>query len=218
MKKKIKKKLKEDEFVSTVTRFYLYIKDKTKYIAIGAVIVVIAAGVILGLKAIKNQNLKKESGKLGQIIQISSELKQNPERLNELEELAGSGKFSRVAYLELASYWYYKEDFDKVLEYLGKIPEGNKDIFYYQARNLLAETYFQKNEYDKALNIYEQIERDNPKEYALDLVLFKKAEILEAQGNTEGALEIYRKIQEDYAQTFYGYEAQEKVRQLEETI
>ncbi|MBN2244538.1 MAG: tetratricopeptide repeat protein [Candidatus Aminicenantes bacterium] len=216
MKKKIKKKLKEDEFVSTMTKIYLYIKEQTKYIVVGVVVLIVVAGVILGLKAIKNQNLKQESEKLGQIIQLSSELMQNPEKLDELEALAGKGRFSRVAYLELASYWFYKEDFDKVLDYLGKIPEGNKDIFYYQAKNLLAETYLQKREYDKALSVYEQIEQENPKDYALDLVLFKQAEILEKQGDIDKALEIYRKLQEDYAQTFYGYEAQEKVKELED--
>jgi tetratricopeptide (TPR) repeat protein len=217
MKRKIKKKLKEDEFISTMTKIYLFIKEKTKYIVIGVVVLIVAAGVILGLKAIKNHNLKQESEKLGQIIQISSDLVQNPDKINELEALAGSGKFSRVAYLELASYWFYKEDFDKVLDYLGKIPEGNKDIFYYQARNLLAETYLQKSEYDKALSIYEQIEQEKPKDYTLDLVLFKKAEILEKQGNIDEALEIYRKLQEDYEQTLYGHEAQVKVTELEGT-
>lgn len=216
MKKKVKKKLKEDEFVSTMTKIYLYIKNQTKYIAFGAVVLIVAAGIILGLKAIKNQNLKKESEKLGQILQISSELIKNPEKLPELEELAGKGKFSRVAYLELASYWFYKEDYDKVLDYLERMPGGDKDIFYYQAKSLLAEAYYHKNEYDLALGIYEQIENENPKEYPLDLVLFKKAGILEEQGNEERALEIYRRIQEEYAQTYYGYEAQEKVRELEE--
>lgn len=218
MKKKVRKKLKEDEFVSTMTKVYLYIRNKTKYIAMGAVVLVVVVGIVLGLKAIKNQNLKKESEKLGQILQIGSELRQNPERLNELEELAGSGKFSRVAYLELASYWFYKEDYDKVLDYLDEMPEGTKDIFYYQAQNLLAETYFQKKEYDKAFDIYEQIEKENPKQYTLDLVLFKKAEILEEQGDTEKALEIYRRLQEDYAQTYYGFEAQEKVKELESKV
>ena len=216
MKKKVKKKLKEDEFVSTMTKVYLYIKNKTKYIAFGAVVLIVLAGIILGLKAIKNQNLKKESEKLGQILQISSELTQNPEKIAELEGLAGKGKFSRVAYLELASYWFYKEDYDKVIDYLDKIPQGDKDIFFYQAKNLLAETYYHQNEYDKALGIYEQIENENPKDYPLDLVLFKEAGILEEQGNEERALEIYRRIQEDYAQTYYGFEAQEKVRELEE--
>lgn len=215
MKRKLRKKLKEDEFVSTMTKIYIYIKNKTQYILIGVIVLIVTVGVILGVKAVKNQNLKKESEKLGQILQISSELTQNPERLAELEGLSGKGKFSRVAYLELASYWFYKEDYDKVLDYLEKIPGGDKDIFFYQAKNLLAETYFHKNEYDKALGIYEQIEKENPKDYPLDLVLFKKAGILEEQGNEERALEIYRRIQEDYAQTYYGFEAQEKVRELE---
>lgn len=218
MKRKVRKKLKEDEFVSTMTRIYLYVKNQTQYILIGVIVLIVAAGLILGAKAIKNQSLKKESAKLGQILKISSELTQNPERLKELEELAGKGKFSRVAYLELASYWFYKEDYEKVLDYLEKIPGGEKDIFFYQARNLLAETYYHKKEYDKAFEIYKQIENENPKDFPLDLVLLKQAEILEERGNKDKALEIYRRIQEDYAQTYYGFEAQEKVRELEGNI
>ena len=43
------------------------------------------------------------------------------------------------------------------------------------------------------------------------------AEALEAKNDTAGALAIYKKLQEDYPRSYFGYEAAAKVRKLEGT-
>ena len=216
MKKKVKKRLKEDEFVTTVNKLVQFARERTQLLVSAALVIILIVVAFLVSNAIRNQNLKKESQILSQILQLSTEVKEAPEKLPELEALAGKGKFSRVAYLQLAAYWFEREDYEKVRSYLVKMPGKEKDLFYYQARNLMAEIHFQNKEYDEALKIYEQIENENPKGFVLDVVFYQKAKIYEEQGKTEEALALYKRLQEEFAQTYYGYEAADKIRELEE--
>ena len=60
-----------------------------------------------------------------------------------------------------------------------------------------------------------KLEKEKPGEYPLDAVLFHKASALELKGDIPGALAVYKKLQEEYTQTYYGYEASLKVGRLE---
>jgi tetratricopeptide (TPR) repeat protein len=218
MKKKIKEQLKGDEFVSLVTRAIQVVKSRTKaMLAVVAGICVILL-IFLGIKYIQAQSAKRESQTLGKIIQINSELNSDPTKLAELEKLGGGGKFSRIAYLKIAAYQFEQEDFDAVLEALGKIPESNKDLTYYQAQDLKAQVFIAQKKYDEALAIYQEIEDQNPKDYSLDVVLFQKAKIIQEMGDPAQALEIFKRIKQDFPQTFYGYEATQEIARLEEKM
>ncbi|MEE9502450.1 MAG: tetratricopeptide repeat protein, partial [Candidatus Aminicenantaceae bacterium] len=162
------------------------------------------------------QKMKKENQALDQILTLSSEIRENPEKLVELEELAGKGRFSRIGYLELAKYWFEKEDFAKVTPYLDEMSKGKKDLVYYQAQDLMGQVYISQNDYDNAIALYGKLEEKNPKEYVLDAVLFHKAHAHEKKGETEEALVLYKRIQEEFSQTYFGYDASVKVLDLEE--
>jgi tetratricopeptide (TPR) repeat protein len=214
--KRIKRKqLKEDEFVSTVNKIVRFVKKRTR----GLVVVVVLVGALLlifaGLKFVTGANRKKESRLLTQILNIHAELNNSPENVAQLEELAGDGKFSRLAYLLLATYCVENGDHDKAQSYLEKMPESRKDILYYQAKGLLAQIHFKRKNYDKAIEIYKKIEDEDPKDYSLDVILFHRAEVHEEKGEFEEALVLYKKIQEEFPQTFYGYDAAQKIRKLE---
>ena len=56
---------------------------------------------------------------------------------------------------------------------------------------------------------------EKPKVYPLDAALFHLAESQELKGETAAAIEVYKKLQADYAQSYYGYEASLKVGKLE---
>ena len=128
---------------------------------------------------------------------------------------AGDRKFSRLAYVFLATYWMENGDSDKARSFVEKIPETPKDFFYYKARDLLAQIHFKRKEYDKSLEIYKKIEEENPKDYSIDVILFHRAEINEEKGDVEQALALYKKVQDEFPQTYYGYEASQKVGKLE---
>ncbi len=215
MKRVVRKQLKEDEFVSVFNKTVHYIREHTRELMTLFVAIVVLAVIIFGVKFVSRQNLKKESQLLTQILELQTDLNEKPENLAKLEELAGSGKFSRMAYTALASYWIENGDLDKAQSYLEEFPQKQKDILFYQAQNLLAQVHFKKKEYDKAIEIYRKIEEEDPESYSLEVVLFHRAEVHEEMGEMDEALALYRKLQEEYSQTYYGFDASQKIRELE---
>jgi predicted negative regulator of RcsB-dependent stress response len=215
MKRIKRKQLKEDEFVSAVNKFVHYVRDHTKKIKAFFIIVLAAVVVFFGVKALSTQSQKKERQLLTQILDLQSDLSGKPENLAKLEELAGSGKFSRLGYIALASYWMENGDLDKAQAYLENIPKKPKDVFFYQAQDLLGQIHFKQKDFDKAIEIYRAIEDDDPESYSLDVILFHRAEVHEEKGETDEALALYRKIQEEFSQTYYGFDASQKISKLE---
>ena len=216
MKKKFKKRLKGDEFIAIVNKSIHFVQTHVKQFLYGIAGLAVIFLIFLGVKFIQTKNNKKESLLLDNIIQLTEELQDNPEKLAELEELGGTGKFTRLAYINAAVFSIEKSDFDKAMAFLEKIPESRKDIIYYQGQHLKARIHYMKKEYDKALEVYQNIEEKDPADYALDAVMFNMAEIYEEKGEIEQALMIYNKIKDDFPQTYYGYEATQAVQKLEE--
>jgi predicted negative regulator of RcsB-dependent stress response len=215
MKKIKKRQLKEDELVSTFNKFVRIVKSRTKEIVGIAVFIVIIVLLFAGYKLIRAQNLSKESQIASQILKLRAELDSNSQNLAKLENMAGKGKYSRLAYILLATYWMEKGDLAKAQSSLEKMPEKPKDMLYYQAQDMLGQITAQNKNYDKAIAIYKKIEKENPKEYSLDVVLYHQAEALEKKGDKEAALALYKKIQAEFPQTYYGDDASQKVTKLE---
>ena len=215
MKRIKRKQLKEDEFVSTINKIVRFIKSRIRELIALCVLILFGVIIFLGVRFIKSQSRVKDNRILTQILHLRSELDENPESLTKLEELAGGGKFSHLANLVLATHWVEKEDYDKAQAYLGNIPERPKDIFYYQAQDLLAQIHIKRNDYDKAVEIYKRMERENPEMYSLDVILFHQAEALEKKGQLEEALALYRRVQDEFSQTYYGFDAAQKVKKIE---
>jgi len=179
------------------------------------VLVFFLALVFFGVKYISGQSQKKESQRLTQILDLQGDLNNKPENLAKLEEIAGNGKFTRLGYIYLSSYWIENGDLEKAQIYLEKIPKKPRDVVFYQAQDLLGQIHLRRKDYDKAIEIYRAIEEDDPESYSLDVVLFHRAEVHEEKGETDEALALYRKIQQEFSQTYYGFDASQKVSQLE---
>ena len=215
MKKVLRKRLKEDELVSTMTKLVTLVKKWSKQIIMGVTAVIVIILAILISNTIKAQAVKRDSRLLGDILEISTQLNDNPEKVADLEALAGSGKFSRIAYLKLAAFTIEQGDSGKAKFYLEKMTDDRKDITYYQAQDMLAQIFIRDKEYDKAIAIYKTIEEEGQKDYILDSVLFHMAEAHEGKGELDIALEIYLRVQEEYAQSSYGVDVSKKVTELE---
>ena len=108
--------------------------------------------------------------------------------------------------------WYI----EKALDLLRKFPSGRKDLVYYQAQDLLGQIYLKMDQYDDALAVFERIEREQPKNYAMDIVLYRKAQVLAARNDIDLAIETYTKLQTDFQGSYYGYEASSEIQKLEE--
>ncbi len=217
MKKDVKKQLKEDEFVSTMTKIMHFVETRTHEIIIGLCVLGFVALLFVGLRFIQAQNVKRASESLGQMLELRSTVAAKPENLAKLEALQGKGKYGRVAYVLLGSYWIEKGDLAKAKDLLAKVGSSPKDYTYYQAQDLLGKVNTLSREYDQAVAVYEKLEKDKSEVYPLDIILFHKAEALEGKNDTSGALAVYKKLQEDYPQSYFGYDAAQRVRKLEGT-
>jgi len=215
MKRVVRKQLKEDEFVSTMTKVIRFIKRKTRLIFFVSASLAFLILLYFGIRFVQAQHLRKESELLSQLLSLKAELKTNPEKLSDLGKLAGGGKFSRLAYVIEATHWVEKGEFERAEAALARFSARPKDFLYFQAQDLLGQVQvFQKN-YDKAIAIFERLEKEKPDEYGLDVILYHKAEALEAKGDREAALAVYKSLQEKFPQSYYGFDASERARRLE---
>ncbi|MCJ7581188.1 MAG: tetratricopeptide repeat protein [Candidatus Aminicenantes bacterium] len=216
MKRLHRKQLKSDEFVTTFGIVLNFIKKWKREFKVGGVALLVAIFAFLCVQFVQSKTLKKQNILLGDIFRLSSELNESPEKIAELENLSGNGKYSRLGFLKLGMYWFEQGDFAKAIDQLNKISAQKKDLIYYQAQDLMAQIFGEQKNYDRAIEIYETIEKQNPDGYSLEAVLFHKAEALEDKGDMGLALAVYKKIQEDFPQTYYGMDASTKVMELEE--
>ncbi|OQX54394.1 MAG: hypothetical protein B5M54_05250 [Candidatus Aminicenantes bacterium 4484_214] len=218
MKRKERHQLKEDEFKTALSRMYSWIWQRKREfsIALSALVVIILVGV--GIRLVKAQQLKKESRIFGQIIELRQALENQDEtKVAELEKLAGKGQFSRAAYLELASFYAEKGELEKALSWIEKFPPRPKDILWVKAMDLQAQLWCYQKNFDRALEIYELLTKNLPSDFPADIILFHQAQVLEEKGNIDEAIKIYTQLRDEYSQTYYGYEASQKLIQLGET-
>lgn len=215
MKRKIKKQLKEDELVTGFQKFLEFAKTWQKEVIIFAVVVAVFAALYGSFQLIRAQQAKKESRRVGEILALRADLAKNPQNVAKLEQLGGMEKAARLAFISLATYWIEQGNLDKALASLAKIKDIPKDFFYYQAQDLTAQVEILKGRYDQAIQILKKIEEAKPKDYLLDVVLYHHAEALEKKGQPKEARDLYKKVQDEYAQTYFGYDASAKVKKLE---
>jgi len=215
MKKKLKEQLKSDELAKLLGRVVEFARSNRKELMAAAGAVVLVILVIVGIKYVQNVNARKQSDILGQILSLEESLAENPENLAQLEALGGPGKFERLAFIKSATFSYEQGEVNKALEAITKVSDSKKDFTYYQAQDLKAQILAAQNNYTEALQILEIIEQENPSDYALDIIFYRKAQIFAAQNENDQAIAIYKKLQEDYPNSYFGYEAAQEVTKLE---
>ena len=214
MKRTERHHLKEDEVRMGVDWFIHIYEMWQREVLIGAGVVAVAALIFLALFLVRSHAQSVQSRAIGEVVSLSQDLPTKPENLARLEALTAKGPGARLACLELAGYWAGKGDYAKAESYLGRIPAVPRDLLYYQAEDLRAQTLLRRKEYAKAAAVYQKIRDEKPKDYPLDAALFHLAEVYELGGQKKEALDLYSKLQTEYSQTYYGYEASMKASRL----
>ncbi len=216
MKKKVKRQLKTDEFANFMNRIFDFFKSNQREFTIAGAALLVIALVFLSVRYVQAVNSRKQSEILGQILQLESEIKDNPDSLVELEQMAGKGKFGRLAAIKAAALNFERGRTGKAVELLQNVSSAPKDMVYYQARDLLGQIYFSQQQYDEALAVFSEIERENPRVYPMDIILYRKARVLAARNDVDLAIEAFTKLQTDFPNSYYGYEATREAQKLEE--
>jgi tetratricopeptide (TPR) repeat protein len=215
MKRTERKHLKEDEFASGLQKFFDFFTHNKNIFFIGLGLVAVGILIFVGVRFIQGQGLERQGQVESQILELYAGLDKEPGNAAKLEEMASPNGAGRLAYLLLGNYWVSRGNLEKAEALLGKVKDSSKDLVYYQAQDLLGQIYFQRKDYDKAIDIYKAIQVDEPKEYPLDEVIFRQAEALEKKGQKDEALTLYKKVQDEYMEGAFAYQAAQKVRQLE---
>jgi len=190
-------------------------QEYRREIAIVAAAVVLAAAVFGVLLAFRSYGRSARSRAVGRVEALAAEAAQAPEKLSELESLAEKGRTARLAAIELAKYWAGKDDWTRAASYVDRIPSRPKDLLYYQAQHLKAQIALGRGDFDRAIAIYAGIRDEKPEAYPLDAALFHLARSHELKGEVDAALDLYRTLQADFPQSYYGYEASLKAGKLE---
>lgn len=215
MKRTERHHLKEDEMAHGVHWLVAFFEKYRREIYLVAGAVVFAAVVFSGLLLVRSHARSVQSRAIGEVTDLAAEIEQKPEKLAELDALAAKGRTARLANVELAAYWASKSDWAKADSYLTRIPSAPKDLLYYQAQDLKAQVALGRKDFDAALAIYKTIVDEKPKTYPLDAALYHQAQALELKGETAAAIDLYKKVQADYPQSYFGYEASLKAGRLE---
>jgi tetratricopeptide (TPR) repeat protein len=171
--------------------------------------------VVLGaLAMVRSHGRSVMSQAIGEVGDLAAAAVDAPEKLADLEKLAEQGRTARMANLELARYWAERGDWAKAASYADRITDGRKDLLHFQTEDLKAQIALGRKDFDAAIAIYQKAVDEKPEAYPVDALLFGLAESHELKGETAAALEIYKKLQTEYSQSYYGYEASLKAGRL----
>ena len=214
MKRSERHHLKEDQMVRGLSWMAQFFKTYRREFLMGAAALAVAALVFAALMLLRSHSHSVYSRVVGEVKTLVSDLDGKPANLAELEKLAEKRRYARLPNLELAKHWFGQGDLAKAESYLARIPAGRKDLLHYQIEDFRAQVLIRQKEFDRAIEIYTKMRDEKPKVYPLDAVLFHMAEALELRGDRKEALAIYREIQEEYTQTYYGYEASMRASRL----
>jgi len=215
MKRTERRQLKEDELATGLSRFFLWVKQHGKQLEIAGIAVVVVAAIIIGLRFYSSYRKSQEANFLNQVLALRAELDQKPENLAELEKLAASSRYGRIASLSLAAYYVEKNNFSQAEKILERVKDKGSDLIHYQILDLYGQVLSRQNKLDEAIAVYRQVEKEKPESYPLDLILFHLAEVYEKKGDRQQALAVYQELQAGYQNTYYGYQAAMKVMKLQ---
>jgi tetratricopeptide (TPR) repeat protein len=214
MKRAERHHLKEDEMAHGLSWLVDFFNAYKREIRIVAAAVVFAALVLGALLIVRAQARSVQSRAVGEVGDLAAAAAEKPEKLADLEKLAGKARTARLANLELAKYWAERGDWSKAESFAGRIADGRKDLLHFQAEDLKAQIALGRKDFDKAIAIYKKAIDEKPEVYPLDALLFHLAESHELKGETQAALDLYKKLQAEHAQSYYGYEASTKAGRL----
>jgi tetratricopeptide (TPR) repeat protein len=214
MKRTERHHLKEDEMAHGLSWLVQFVGKYRREILTVAGALAFAAVVFAGLLIVRAHGRSVQSRAVGEVGDLAAAAVEKPEKLADLEKLAAKGRTARLANLELARYWAERGDWAKAESFAGRIPEGRKDLLHYQAEDLKAQIALGRKDFDKAIAIYKKAVDEKPKIYPIDALLFRLAESHELKGETKEALDLYKKLQEEHTQSYFGYEASLKAGKL----
>ena len=108
-------------------------------------------------------------------------------------------------------------DFESAIDYLKDFSSDDA-ILSALALGCIGDAYMELEESDKALKYYKEAANHNENKFTTPRYLFKRAVILEANGDLENALDLYKEIEESYPLSKVGQEIEKYVSRVENAL
>ena len=108
-------------------------------------------------------------------------------------------------------------DFESAIDYLKDFSSDDA-ILSALALGCIGDAYMELEETDKALKYYKEAANHNENKFTTPRYLFKRAVILEANGDLENALDLYKEIEESYPLSKVGQEIEKYVSRVENAL
>ena len=108
-------------------------------------------------------------------------------------------------------------DFESAIDYLKNFSSDDA-ILSALALGCIGDAYMELEKTDKALKYYKEAANHNENKFTTPRYLFKRAVILEANGDLENALDLYKEIEESYPLSKVGQEIEKYVSRVENAL
>jgi tetratricopeptide (TPR) repeat protein len=205
MKRKLKKKIKEDELASSLKWLTKFFKENQREILIGFSIVGIAVVLFFGYKIYSQILTSKDNVILGRFIVENSKI--SPEKL--------PSRWKTFGHLKLASDLYSQGKMEDALNEISKIKSSKRDIYYYQSLLLKGDILKGMGEFEKAIDEYKKITIEKPKNFPWELAILRMAICYKEMGKKEDAILALRRIAGEFPNSPYITEAEELLGRLQ---
>jgi predicted negative regulator of RcsB-dependent stress response len=216
MKRKERAHLKEDPFQIFIQKV-LDILTKFKreiFIGVGAVAAIVV--VLVLVLVIRSGSVARENSIYSEALSIKNDtqldIDQKIEKLNKID--TGTGISASVK-LFLAALHFEKGDVKKAGEVLDTFQNSSSRLINDKKKLLDAEILNASGEQKEALEKLNSILADPKSEVPKDYVLLRMAKIQVKTGQTDPAITNLNKLIDEYAQSFYSYEARTLLQKLE---
>jgi tetratricopeptide (TPR) repeat protein len=130
-------------------------------------------------------------------------------------------KYGNTPAADMARYMagicsYYLKDNAKAEQYLKQSAKiSDRNILYYQSRIALADLYSKSKRYDEAIALLNEAIKSPKPQVPVQYMLMQLAETYEKAGKTKEARDTYQKIANDYKDSPEGFQAQQKLSQVQ---
>lgn len=226
-----RKQMKKDEFVSTVTKMVFFVEEHWKPFAYGAwAIAMIALGVFSTIfySQYREEKLKQALNKGIEYFHASiseepnlniyseqpsfqTEKEKYREALKVFRKILEEDPHSSVASLALyysgLSHFHLEKYHDASIDLERFIKQAEDTLLKDIARSSLAQAYFKEKDYEASIRVWSELAEDETSLYPRADALLHLAEAKDALGEKKEAMEIYKRITEEFPGTTAATEA-----------
>jgi predicted negative regulator of RcsB-dependent stress response len=197
-----KKELKQDQLVTLYFQANTWLENNLKYVIGAALVIVVLFALGIFFSSSSKSSNQKASVELFRAVRTSEsgDVQGALTLFNSLVEKYGNTKSGKMARYYLANAFYKNQDYDNALIQYQKFSKSfsGDDYIVLSALAGVASCMEQKQQFDKAAPLFENIVKKYPKSFDAALYLLKASQCYSKANNTARANALLEKIIKEY--------------------